>query len=142
MVTALKGAKLLILTLEDDGSLAEVSVPEETDGPFGRLRAARLGPDGALYVTTTNGEDDQLLRIAPRDLTPLLRPVESPRHADARRDPSACRGPSTRPRLAWAVGRTGPRVRTRGRCPARLPDRAGDPAPEPLPRTHVARHPH
>jgi len=66
VVTALKGAKLLILTLEDDGSLAEVSVPEETDGPFGRLRAARLGPDGALYVTTTNGEDDQLLRIAPR----------------------------------------------------------------------------
>ena len=66
VVTALKGAKLLILTLEDDGSLAEVSVPEETDGPFGRLRAARLGPDGALYVTTTNGEDDRLLRIAPR----------------------------------------------------------------------------
>ena len=66
VVTALKGAKLLILTLDDDGSLAEVSVPEETDGPYGRLRAARLGPDGALYVTTTNGEDDRLLRIAPR----------------------------------------------------------------------------
>lgn len=66
VVTALKGAKLLLLTLADDGSLAEVSVPEETDGPFGRLRAARLGPDGALYVTTTNGEDDLLLRITPR----------------------------------------------------------------------------
>ena len=66
VVTALKGAKLLLLTLRDDGSLAEVSVPEETDGPFGRLRAARLGPDGALYVTTTNGDDDQLLRIAPK----------------------------------------------------------------------------
>jgi aldose sugar dehydrogenase len=66
VVTALKGAKLLLLTLADDGSLAGVSVPEETDGPFGRLRAARLGPDGALYVTTTNGDDDKLLRIAPR----------------------------------------------------------------------------
>ncbi|HET6968307.1 MAG TPA: PQQ-dependent sugar dehydrogenase [Ornithinibacter sp.] len=65
VVTALKGAKLLLLTLEDDGSLAEVAVPEETDGPFGRLRAARLGPDGALYVTTTNGDDDKLLRITP-----------------------------------------------------------------------------
>ena len=43
-----------------------MSVPEETDGPYGRLRAARMGPDGALYVTTTNGDDDQLLRIAPR----------------------------------------------------------------------------
>ncbi|GAA4414108.1 PQQ-dependent sugar dehydrogenase [Fodinibacter luteus] len=66
VVTALKGAKLLLLTLEDDGSLAEVAVPKETDGPFGRLRAARMGPDGALYVTTTNGDDDQLLRVAPR----------------------------------------------------------------------------
>ncbi len=66
VVTALKGAKLLVLTLDDDGGVAEVSVPEETNGPYGRLRAARIGPDGALYVTTTNGEDDKLLRITPR----------------------------------------------------------------------------
>ena len=66
VVTALKGAKLLLLTLRPDGSLAKVSVPKETNGPYGRLRAARLGPDGALYVTTTNGDDDKLLRVAPR----------------------------------------------------------------------------
>lgn len=66
VVTALKGAKLLLLTLKEDGTLAEVSVPEETDGPYGRLRAARMGPDGALYVTTTNGDDDKLLRISTR----------------------------------------------------------------------------
>ncbi|MFQ6171348.1 PQQ-dependent sugar dehydrogenase [Oryzobacter sp. R7] len=66
VVTALKGAKLLVLTLKEDGTLAEVSVPEETNDRYGRLRAARLGPDGALYVTTTNGSDDRLLRITPR----------------------------------------------------------------------------
>ncbi len=66
VITALKGAKLLILTLKEDGTVAEVSVPEETNDLYGRLRAARLGPDGALYVTTTNGSDDKLLRIAPR----------------------------------------------------------------------------
>ncbi|HEX6918249.1 MAG TPA: PQQ-dependent sugar dehydrogenase, partial [Phycicoccus sp.] len=66
VVTALKGAKLLVLTLDDQGALAEVSIPEATNGPYGRLRAARLGPDGALYVTTTNGDDDKLLRITPR----------------------------------------------------------------------------
>ena len=66
VVTALKGAKLLVLTLKDDGSLADVSIPAETDDQYGRLRAARLGPDGALYVTTTNGDDDKLLRITPR----------------------------------------------------------------------------
>ena len=66
VVTALKGAKLLLLTLKEDGTLAKVSVPKETNGPYGRLRAARMGPDGALYVTTTNGDDDKLLRISPR----------------------------------------------------------------------------
>ena len=66
VVTALKGAKLLVLRLHEDGTLAEVSIPEETNGPYGRLRAARLGPDGALYVTTSNGDDDKLLRITPR----------------------------------------------------------------------------
>jgi len=66
VVTALKGSKLLVLTLDDTGALAEVAVPEETDGPFGRLRAARLGPDGSLYVTTTNGDDDTLLKVSPR----------------------------------------------------------------------------
>ena len=66
VVTALKGAKLLLLTLEEDGTLAKVAVPKATNGPYGRLRAARMGPDGALYVTTTNGDDDKLLRISPR----------------------------------------------------------------------------
>ena len=64
-VTALKGAKLLLLTLKPNASLAKVAVPEATNGPYGRLRAARMGPDGALYVTTTNGDDDKLLRISP-----------------------------------------------------------------------------
>ena len=43
VVTALKGAKLLLLTLKDDGTLAKVAVPEATNGPYGRLRAARHG---------------------------------------------------------------------------------------------------
>ncbi len=66
VVTALKGAKLLVLSLDAAGRLESVAVPEATNGPYGRLRAARLGPDGALYVTTTNGDDDKLLRITPR----------------------------------------------------------------------------
>ncbi|QKE82838.1 PQQ-dependent sugar dehydrogenase [Arthrobacter sp. NEB 688] len=66
VITALKGAKLLVLSLDDDGSVTDVAIPEATNGPYGRLRAARLGPDGALYVTTTNGDDDKLLRITPR----------------------------------------------------------------------------
>ncbi len=66
VITALKGAKLLALTLDASGAVQSVAVPEPTNGPYGRLRAARLGPDGALYVTTSNGDDDALLRITPR----------------------------------------------------------------------------
>ncbi|MDQ2758089.1 MAG: PQQ-dependent sugar dehydrogenase [Actinomycetota bacterium] len=66
VVTALKGAKLLLLRLDPGGALADVTIPASTNGPYGRLRAARVGPDGALYVTTTNGDDDKLLRITPQ----------------------------------------------------------------------------
>ena len=44
-------------------TVANVSVPAPLDGTFGRLRAVRLGPDGALYVSTSNGTDDKLLKL-------------------------------------------------------------------------------
>ncbi len=65
VVTALKGAKLLVLTPGPDARPTRVEIPVATNGTYGRLRAARQGPDGALYVTTSNGSDDALLRISP-----------------------------------------------------------------------------
>lgn len=65
VVTALKGAKVLVLTLTEQGDVESVAIPDEFNNRFGRLRAARSGPDGALYITTTNGQDDELLRITP-----------------------------------------------------------------------------
>ncbi|MET1076303.1 MAG: PQQ-dependent sugar dehydrogenase, partial [Umezawaea sp.] len=62
-VAALKGSKLMLFTLTPEGGVHSVSVPAELDGEYGRLRAARLGPDGALYVTSSNGTDDKLLKI-------------------------------------------------------------------------------
>lgn len=61
-VAALKGSRLLVLTLDGE-TLAGQAVPAELAGTFGRLRAARLGPDGALYLTTSNGSDDKVLRV-------------------------------------------------------------------------------
>ncbi|MEB3366125.1 PQQ-dependent sugar dehydrogenase [Saccharopolyspora mangrovi] len=62
-VPALKGSKLLLFSANPDGTLAPPTIPAELDDTRGRLRAARQGPDGALYVTTSNGTDDELLRI-------------------------------------------------------------------------------
>lgn len=67
VITALKGSKLLVLTLADDGSVEEVAVPEETDGPFGRLRAARLGPGCPV-----RHDDQRRRRPAPADHPPHL----------------------------------------------------------------------
>jgi len=65
VITALKGAKVLMLTLSEQGDVTSVAVPPEFTSTFGRLRAARSGPDGALYLTTSNGQDDKLLRVTP-----------------------------------------------------------------------------
>jgi glucose/arabinose dehydrogenase len=64
-VGALRGEKLLLMTLGPEGAVAEVSVPGPLDGAYGRLRAVRLSPDGALLVSTSNGTDDRVLRISP-----------------------------------------------------------------------------
>jgi len=62
-VVALKGQKMLLFSLDDAGAVTEVTLPPEFDDTYGRLRAARTGPDGALYVTTSEGDDDKLLRF-------------------------------------------------------------------------------
>lgn len=64
-IVALKGQKLLLFSLDAAGQkVTEVTVPPEFT-TYGRLRAARSGPDGALYVTTSNGTGDKLLRVTP-----------------------------------------------------------------------------
>jgi aldose sugar dehydrogenase len=65
VITALKGAKLLVLSLDQDGNVTNVDIPPEFADKYGRLRAARTAPDGALYLTTTNGTNDKLLRVTP-----------------------------------------------------------------------------
>lgn len=35
------------------------------NGTYGRIRTARLGPDGSLYLTTSNGSGDRVIRLTP-----------------------------------------------------------------------------
>jgi glucose/arabinose dehydrogenase len=64
-VAALAGQELLLMRMAPDGSVTEVGQLPQLDETYGRLRVARLGPDGALFVTTSNGDDDAVLRISP-----------------------------------------------------------------------------
>ncbi len=63
-VTALKNRSLRVMFFSDDGSYRGRQVV--INGEYGRLRGVAEGPDGALYVTTSNGGgQDRILRVSP-----------------------------------------------------------------------------
>ncbi len=59
-LSVLKDQKILLLNISNGSVSGERSYFEREHG---RLRAATLGPDGALYVSTDNGTNDSILRI-------------------------------------------------------------------------------
>ncbi|MDQ4068947.1 MAG: PQQ-dependent sugar dehydrogenase [Actinomycetota bacterium] len=67
----LRGEALRRLTFAPDGSVADEEVLYEDR--YGRIRDVRVGPDGAVYFTTSNQDgrgnprpgDDKILKIAP-----------------------------------------------------------------------------
>ena len=66
-VAALKNSSLRVMHFDRRGALLGVSIPAALEGTYGRLRTAQMGPDGALYVTTSNGGGaDRVLRVVPR----------------------------------------------------------------------------
>lgn len=61
-VAALKGSQLLSMRVDEDAPAEAVQVPELTS-TYGRLRTVEQGPDGAVYVMTSNGGDDVILKV-------------------------------------------------------------------------------
>jgi glucose/arabinose dehydrogenase len=61
VVTTLKEEDLRRFTVSASGELTPVDTV--VDGQFGRLRAAVIGPDGALYLSTANGPGDRIVRV-------------------------------------------------------------------------------
>jgi len=75
--SGLRGSRLYAAGL---GGNAVVSVDEYFTNEFGRLRAATIGPDNMLYLTTSNRDgrgsvrsgDDKVIKIAPEMLSGLV----------------------------------------------------------------------
>jgi glucose/arabinose dehydrogenase len=62
VVTTLKEMDLRLFQVATDGSVA-TQVAVLLDEDYGRLRAVTIGPDGALYVSTSNNGGDGVLRV-------------------------------------------------------------------------------
>jgi glucose/arabinose dehydrogenase len=70
-----RGGSLIVSTLKEgdlrrfalsDGERQLTLVETLLDGQFGRLRAVVIGPDGALYVSTSNADgEDRIIRVEP-----------------------------------------------------------------------------
>ena len=66
VAAALKDTSLRALTLTAGGSLVSQQSIPQLDNAYGRLRSPQLGPDGALYIATGDGDgQDQILRVSP-----------------------------------------------------------------------------
>ncbi len=72
LAAALRGSKLVAVTLNEDGTEAE-SVSYWFDNEFGRLRDVYQGNDGSIYILTNNRDgrgtpqenDDKIIRLIP-----------------------------------------------------------------------------
>lgn len=63
VVATLKGQSLLVMRREADGRLTPVA--RVLQGTFGRIRSVVQGPDGLLYLTTSNGSGDRIVQVRP-----------------------------------------------------------------------------
>ncbi len=69
-VATLRTQSLRIFEFTDDGTFVSHVVVPELDETYGRLRTPMLGPDGALYVATSNSTSsangvDKILKVVP-----------------------------------------------------------------------------
>ena len=66
-VASLRDMTLRVFEFAADGTLLSEVIVDSLKGTYGRLRTPMLGPDGALYVSTSNGGSrDKILRVTPQ----------------------------------------------------------------------------
>ena len=61
-VAQLKGTGIRLVFLDKSGKVTSTKMVPGTTA-YGRIRTVQLGPDGALYFTTSNGSGDRIVKI-------------------------------------------------------------------------------
>jgi glucose/arabinose dehydrogenase len=61
-MAVLKGKHVRIMKFDEANKLTE---EKQVLAEFGRIRSVTQGPDGNLYVTTDNGNDDKIIKVSP-----------------------------------------------------------------------------
>jgi aldose sugar dehydrogenase len=63
-VAELKGSGVTVFAVDGE-QVGDTVRPPELDGTYGRLRSLTLDDEGALWVTSSNGDGDVVLRVTP-----------------------------------------------------------------------------
>jgi len=64
-IGVLKDSQLRVMWFTRDGTYVRQEVPAELDHTHGRLRTPMQGPDGSLYLTTSEASGNVILRVTP-----------------------------------------------------------------------------
>ena len=132
-VASLKDSTLRIFEFANNGAFVNQVVVSELDGTYGRLRTPMMGPDGALFVTTSNGSDDSILRVVPESGTAALPQVSCPRpQTDSHGSEDGGLG-------GFGPAPVAPKFDDGFRTEREVPENAvsGDPIGDPVDATHV-----
>ena len=132
-VASLKDSTLRIFEFANNGAFVNQVVVSELDGTYGRLRTPMMGPDGALFVTTSNGSDDSILRVVPESGTTALPQVSCPRpQTDSHGSEDGGLG-------GFGPAPVAPKFDDGFRTEREVPENAvsGDPIGDPVDATHV-----
>ena len=77
LVAALKGQHVMVLDLDLENNMIN-SVEKIFQDEYGRIRGLVQSPDGDVFVLTSNGDNDKILRVTTLETSPLTVETKEP----------------------------------------------------------------
>ena len=77
LVAALRGQYVMVLDLDLENNMIN-SVEKIFQGEYGRIRDLVQSPDGDVFILTSNGDNDKILRVTTLETSPLTVETKEP----------------------------------------------------------------